>query len=106
MPSEDFDTLAAARDLQAAGVAPVHAEAIVTSVSRATSGLLTESRFETAIEGLRTELRSEFRERRAYMDQRLAELKGEIYRYLWVQGGSIVVILSSLYMLAETWSRS
>ena len=33
----------------------------------------------------------------------LAEFKGEIYRYLWIQGGSIVVILSSLYMLAESW---
>ena len=106
MSSEDFDTLAAARDLQAAGIAPTHAEAIVTTVARATSGLLTESRFETAIEDLRAEFRSEFREHRAYMDQRLAEFKSEIYRYLWIQGGSIVVILSSLYMLAETWSRS
>ena len=35
----------------------------------------------------------------------LAEFKSEIYRYLWVQGGSIIVILSSFYMLAETWSR-
>ncbi len=110
MPSRDFDTLAAARDLQAAGVAPAHAEAIVTTVAKATGGLLTESRFETAIEdlrtGLRAEFRSELREHRAYMDQRLAELKSELYRYLWIQGGSIIVILSSLYMLAETWSRS
>ena len=106
MSSRDFDTLAAARDLQAARVAPAHAEAIVTTVAKATSGLLTESRFETAIEDLRTGLRAEFRDQRAYMDQRLAELKSELYRYLWIQGGSIIVILSSLYMLAETWSRS
>ncbi len=78
----------------------------MTTVAKATSGLLTESRFETAIEDLRTGLRAEFREQRAYMDQRLAELKSELYRYLWIQGGSIIVILSSLYMLAETWSRS
>ncbi|MYF69811.1 MAG: hypothetical protein F4053_03465 [Proteobacteria bacterium] len=34
-----------------------------------------------------------------------AEAKAEIYRYLWVLGGSLVAVLSSLYMLAETWSR-
>ena len=35
----------------------------------------------------------------------MAESKSEFYRYLWIQGGSIIVILSSLYMLAESWSR-
>ena len=114
----------------------------MNTVSQATRGLLTESRFETVIGDLRTGLRAEFRaelrEQRAYLDQRLteqtvalnelrsameaglakqaaaleaglaqqtaalAEFKGEIYRYLWIQGGSIVVILSSLYMLAES----
>ena len=34
-----------------------------------------------------------------------AETKAEIHRYLWVLGGSLVAILSSLYILAETWSR-
>lgn len=34
-----------------------------------------------------------------------AEAKAEMYRYLWVLGGSLVAVLSSLYMLAETWSR-
>ena len=156
MASADFDTLAAAGELRAAGIESAHAEAIVNTVSQATSGLLTESRFETVIGDLRTGLRAEFRaelrEHRAYLDQRLAEhtvalselrsateaglakqaaaletglakqaaaleaglarqtaalaeLKGEIYRYLWIQGGSIIVILSSLYMLAESWSR-
>lgn len=152
MGSADFDTLAAAGELRAAGIESAHAEAIVNTVSQATSGLLTESRFETVIGELRTEFRVELREHRAYLDQRLAEhtvalselrsateaglakqaaaletglakqaaaleaglarqtaalaeFKGEIYRYLWIQGGSIIVILSSLYMLAESWSR-
>ena len=52
-----------------------------------------------------TELR---REMEVGFDQQaaaFAEAKAEIYRYLWVLGGSLVVVLSSLYMLAETWSR-
>ena len=159
MPSSDFDTLAAAKDLQAAGIDRAHAEAIVTTVNEAKASLLTESRFESemqdvrkefratnarfesemqamreefratnarfekAMEAMRDEFRAESRENRAYIDQRLAEqtaalevglarqaaalaeFKGEIYRYLWFQGGSIVVILSTLYMLAETWFR-
>lgn len=141
MPSSDFDTLAAAKDLQAAGIDRAHAEAIVTTVNEAKASLLTESRFESemqamreefratnarfekAMEAMRDEFRAESRDNRAYIDQRLAEqtaalevglarqtaalaeFKGEIYRYLWFQGGSIVVILSTLYMLAETWLR-
>ena len=32
----------------------------------------------------------------------IGELRND---YLWIQGGSINVILSSLYMLVESWSR-
>lgn len=141
MASANYDTLAETKALRAAGIAEAHAEAIVSTVDQARTGLLTESRFDAAMEEVRAqfrvtesrfdaavgELRSEFRaefrvtnsrfelavgELRSDMkagfarqEAALAEFKTEIYRYLWIQGGSIIVILSSLYMLAETWSR-
>ena len=51
-------------------------------------------------------------EQRAYMDRRLgehtvaiADLKSEIYRYLWLHGSMIVLVLTSLYAMVESWSR-
>ena len=159
MASSEFDTLAVASDLQAAGVQAAHAEAIVSAVTRATGRLVSESRFDTAITDLRhdmesglakqsaafesglarqaaafesslarqaaafesalakqaaalarqaaalTELRCDMEVGFARQTAAFAEAKAEIYRYLWVLGGSLVAVLSSLYMLAETWSR-
>lgn len=137
MASANYDTLAEANELRAAGIAEAHAEAIVSTVSHARNGLLTETRFDAAMEEVRAqfrvtesrfdaavgELRAEMRVNNSQLElaigelrndmkagfarqtAELAEFKSEIYRYLWIQGGSIIVILSSLYMLAETWSR-
>lgn len=141
MASANYDTLAEANELRAAGIAEAHAEAIVSTVSHARTGLLTESRFDAAMEEVRAqfrvtesrfelaigELRSDmeagFARQAAALETglanqaaaletilarqtaELAEFKSEIYRYLWIQGGSIIVILSSLYMLVESWSR-
>ncbi len=130
MASSEFDTLAVASDLQAAGVQAAHAEAIVSAVTQATGRLVSEHHFETAMTELRhemetglarqaaalesglarqaaalTELRHEMRAGMAEQAAAFAEAKAEIYRYLWVLGGSLVAVLSSLYMLAETWSR-
>ena len=109
----------------------------MSTVSHARNGLLTETRFDAAMEEVRAqfrvtesrfdaavgelraemrvnnsqlelaigELRNDMKAGFARQEAALAEFKSEIYRYLWVQGGSIIVILSSLYMLAETWSR-
>ena len=52
-----------------------------------------------------TELRCDMDVGFARQTAAFAEAKAEIYRYLWVLGGSLVAVLSSLYMLAETWSR-
>ena len=184
MATAKFDTLAAANELQAAGIAAAHAEAIVNTAGLAVDGLLTESRFEAAMD----KMRADFREQHSCLEQglagqtaalqalrgdmeqglaqqtaalqvlrgdmeqglagqtaalqvlrhemeaglakqaaaleaglakqasaldtglarqtaALARFEGEIYRYLWVQGGSIIVILSSLYMLAESLAR-
>ena len=137
MASANYDTLAEANELRAAGIAEAHAEAIVSTVSHARNGLLTETRFDAAMEEVRAqfrviesrfdaavgelraemrvnnsqlelaigELRNDMKAGFARQEAALAEFKSEVYRYLWVQGGSIIVILSSLYMLAETWSR-
>ena len=141
MASSDFDTLAVAGDLQAAGVHAAHAEAIVNAVGQATGRLVSESRFDAAITELRHDMESGLARQAAALESGLvrqaaalesglarqatalaelrrdmevgfaeqaaafAEAKAEIYRYLWVLGGSLVAVLSSLYMLAETWSR-
>lgn len=145
MASTEFDTLAAAGDLQAAGVQAAHAEAIVSAVSKATGRLVSENRFETAITELRhdmdaglarqaaaleaglarqaaalaelrrdmevgfagqatalAELRLEMKAGLAEQAAAFAQANADIYRYLWVLGGSLVAVLSSLYMLAET----
>jgi len=155
MASSEFDTLAVASDLQAAGVQVAHAEAIVSAVTQATGRFVTESRFDAAIAELRhdmatglarqaaaletglakqaaaletalakqtaalakqsvalakqsvalAELRRDMEVGFAQQTAAIADVKAEIYRYLWVLGGSLVAVLSSLYMLAETWSR-
>ena len=115
--------LAAARELQAAGIEAAHAEAIVSTVGRTADGLLTENRFEAAMTEQRTYLEKRLTEQRTYLDKRLAEqtayldkrlaeqtvaiaeLKSEIYRYLWLHGSMIVLVLTSLYAIVETWSR-
>ena len=51
-------------------------------------------------------------EQRVGMEKRLgehtvaiAELKSEIYRYLWLHGSMIVLVLTSLYAMVEGWAR-
>ena len=131
MASTEFDTLAATRELRAAGIEAAHAEALVSTMSRTTGGLLTESRFKSAMAEqtayLDKRLDKRLAEERAYLDQRLAAerayleqridlraaeqtaalagMKSEIYRYLWLHGSMIVLVLTSLYAMVETWSR-
>ena len=178
MPSTEFDTLAETRELRAAGIEASHAEAIVSTVGRSVDGLLTESRFESAmaeqtayldkrlaeqsayLENSLAEqraylekslgeqsayLENSLAEQRAYLEKSLgeqrlctekrlaeqqaslekhlgeqrvgmekrlgehtvaiAELKSEIYRYLWLHGSMIVLVLTSLYAMVEGWAR-
>ena len=134
MPSAEFDTLAETRELQAAGIEAAHAEAIVSTLRRTTDGLLTEGRFkatmaeqtaylekrlaeqrtylEAGLAEQRTYLEAGLAEQTAYLEKRLgennlaiAELKSEIYRYLWLHGSMIVLVLTSLYAMVESWSR-
>ena len=117
MPSAEFNTLATARELRAAGIEAAHAEAIVNAASRATDGLLTESRFEAAMAEQTAYLDKRLAEQTAYLEKSLAEQrasletglaeqKSEIYRYLWLHGSMIILVLGSLYAVVESWLRT
>ena len=75
--SAAFDTLTAARDLEAAGIERRQAEAIAGT-------------FRTAVavdwDALATKAD-------------LAEIRADLYRALWIQGGAIVAILTALRFL-------
>lgn len=94
------------------------------AASRATDGLLTGSRFETAmaeqtayldkrLAEQTAYLEKSLAEQRAYLEKRLgeqtaaiAEQKSEIYRYLWLHGSMIILVLGSLYAVVESWLRA
>ena len=77
MTARTFNPLAAARDLEAAGIERRHAEAIAEGMRRAA----TADHDELATKG------------------DLASLRADLYRALWIQGGAIVAILTALRFL-------
>ena len=95
----------------------------MSTLRRTTDGLLTESRFESAMAEQRSYLDKHLAEQRSYLDACLAEqtaklekrlgentvaiaeLKSEIYRYLWLHGSMIILVLTSLYTMVESWLR-
>ena len=78
MTTTTFDALAAARDLKAAGIEAEHAEAIAEGMRRAAGA----DRDELATKA------------------DLAELRADLYRALWIQGGAIVAILGGFIAIA------
>ena len=77
MTATNFDALQAARDLEAAGVERRQAEAIAASMRDAAGA---------------------DREQLATKAD-LAELRADLYRALWIQGGAIIAILTALRFL-------
>ena len=75
--SAAFDTFTAARDLEAAGIERRQAEAIAGTVR-------------TAADDDRDALATK---------ADLAEIRADLYRALWIQGGAIVAILTALRYL-------
>lgn len=71
VPATDFDTLAAAQKLRAAGIQPAHAEAQAEAIAE-------------AVRGGRSDLVT----------------KADLYRALWVQGGAVVAALAALAGIA------
>ena len=77
MPSPLFDTLSAARALEAAGVERSQAEAIASAIGH--SGEYTTKADLAALE---------------------SRLESRMYRALWIQGGAVVGIITALNQLA------
>jgi len=77
MTATNFDALQAARDLEAAGIERRQAEAIAASMRDAASA--DREQFATKAD--------------------FAELRADLYRALWIQGGTIVAIVTALKLL-------
>ena len=69
-----FDTLAATRDLEAAGIERRHAEAVVAVVRASRAGLATKA----DLDNLEARMGGRFAELQAQMDGRFAELQAQM----------------------------
>ena len=77
MATYTIDTHATVRELEDAGMASRQAEVVVAAISRSEAELATKS-----------DLKAE-----------IAELKAEVFRALWIQGGGIVALIVGLTKL-------
>ena len=84
-----FDALASARTLRDAGFDNRQAEAVAGVVRHGRAGLSTREDLDNL------EARMESR-----MDARIAALRADIYRALWVQGAGIVATIAGLAVIA------
>ena len=74
----DFDTLAATRDLEAAGIERRQAEAVIGVVRASRAGLATKADLDTGLAALR------------------ADMRADLYRALWIQTGAIVGVVVAI----------
>ena len=77
----DFDTLAYARRLREAGVEEKQAEAHAEAARTVRSGLATKA----DLDSLETRFNA-----------RIAALRADIYRALWVQGAGLIAVMTAL----------
>ena len=77
-PKITFDTLSAARALQAAGIEDEHAAAIVGAIRLAVSDLVTAERFEAGLAELRAHTDTRLAELRANFEMGLTDLRAHI----------------------------
>ena len=89
MNATTFDTLAAARDLEAAGVERHQAEAIADTVRQAINADRDALATQADLAGLESRI-----------DAKLEALEGRIYRALWIQGIGIVAIIGGFIAIA------
>ena len=87
-----FDTHKAIKGLKEAGFEEAQAEAVVATVGEAMSGnVATKSDIaglEIAIVELKAELKGD-----------ISELKGDVYRHMWIMGGTIIAATVGLVKL-------
>ena len=81
----DFDTLAYARRLREAGVEAKQAEAHAEAARTVRAGLATKADLDAGLNNL--EMR---------FDARIAALRADIYRALWVQTGAFAAIMTAI----------
>ena len=89
MTATTFDTLTAARDLEAAGVERRQAEAIAGTVRQAINADRDALATQADLAGLESRI-----------DVKLEALEGRIYRALWIQGIGIVAIIGGFIAIA------
>ena len=77
MAEESFDTLSAARSLQAADIGEEQAAAIIGAIRLAVSDLVTVERFEAGLAELRAHFDTRLAEQRAHIDTGLAKTRAE-----------------------------
>ena len=85
----DFDTLAHVRTLREAGVERKQAEAHAEAARALRAGLATRADLNAGLDSL--EMRLDAR-----LDARIADLRADLYRALWVQGASLVAVMTAL----------
>ena len=84
-----FDTLAATRVLEEAGIERRHAEAVIGVVGASRAELATKADLDTGLAGVRAEVRAEARALRS-------DMRADLYRALWIQTGAIVGVVVAI----------
>ena len=81
MATTEFDTLATADELRAAGIQARHAKAIVTAIGQSRGGLLTASRFEAALGEIRGDMKADRAEYAAALGELRSDMKADRAEY-------------------------
>ena len=117
MAASKFDTLGAARELEATGIGAGQAEAIVNVIRKSSGEQVTADQFDARFAGIDArfagidarfaeidvrfaEIDVRFAELRAHIDTGLERQSATLHRALWLQGGAIVGVLAGLYTIA------
>ena len=124
MSATSFDTLAAARRLEAEGMANGQAVAVAETIRDVQADLVTKAHLDSALADFEGRQNARFAELEGRQNVRFAELEGRfvavgsgldakfaelradfaekqaaIYRALWLQGASIIAVFTALYAL-------
>ena len=91
MTAGAFDTLRAARDLEAAGFERRQTEAIATAINHSDEHTATK----TDIKALNADVKA----LEARVDAKLEALEGRIYRALWMQGAALAALILAAKLL-------
>ena len=91
MTAAAFDTLRAARDLEAAGFERRQAEAIATAINHSDEHTATKADVKA--------LEADIKALEVRVDAKLEALEGRIYRALWMQGAALAALILAARLL-------